>query len=66
MAQHLRTGSVINYGGDVHGPFTYENATVTNITDTYIEFEWTDPTTSQDYVIVRSLSLNAVIVVVTD
>lgn len=33
MAQHLRIGSVINFGT------TYVNATVTNITDAYIELE---------------------------
>jgi hypothetical protein len=33
MAQHLRIGSVINYGT------IYVNATVSNITDAYIELE---------------------------
>lgn len=33
MAQHLRIGSVVNYGT------TYINAVVSNITDTYLELE---------------------------
>lgn len=33
MAQHLREGSVINFGA------LYTNATVTNITDAYLEIE---------------------------
>lgn len=65
MAQHLRVGSVIDYGGSLGTP-TYGNATVTNITGSYIEFEWTDPATSTTYVLVRQWSVNALIVVVTD
>jgi hypothetical protein len=65
--QHLREGSVISLGGSVQGPYTYENAVVTNITDAYLEFEWTDPTDSQTYVMVRSWSATSLVIrVVTD
>lgn len=66
MAQHLRIGSVINYGGNPGGPYAYSNATVTNITDAYIEMEWTNPADSVSYVVVRSWSVTAPLVVVTD
>lgn len=65
MAQHMRIGSVIDYGGAIGSP-TYGAATVTNITTTYIEFEWTDPSTSTPYVLVRPWNANALIVVVSD
>ena len=65
MAQHLREGSVIDYGGTLGSP-QYGGATVTNLTDSYIEFEWTDPSTSTPYVLVRPWSVGALLVVVTD
>lgn len=67
MAQHLREGSVIHYGGAPGSGSTYENAVVVNITPMYLEFEWTDPATSITHSVVRSWSsLSGVITVVTD
>lgn len=65
MAQHLRVGSVIDYGGNLGAP-QYGSALVTNITGSYIEFEWTDPSTSAPYVLVRPWNPSAMISVVDD
>lgn len=65
MAQHLRVGSVVDYGGTLGAPM-YGSALVTNITDAYIELEWTDPATSQSHVLVRPWNPAAIIEVVTD
>lgn len=65
MSQHLRIGSVIGYGGSLDDP-QYGNAVVTNLTDSYIEFEWTDPATTTPYVLVRPWNPGALLVVVTD
>lgn len=65
MAQHLRVGSVVNYGGSLGAP-QYASVVISNITDTYIEFEWTDPVTSAAYVLVRPWNPAALIEVVTD
>lgn len=66
MAAHLRIGSVINWGGTAGGPYSYPNAVVTNITPMYLEFEWTDPATSEVHVLVKTWTLNVVFEVVTD
>lgn len=68
MAQHLRIGSVISFiSGSLQGPYTYENSVVTNITDAYIEFEWTNPADSVTYSVVRPWSIaSQMIMVVTD
>lgn len=61
MAQHLRIGSVINFST------RYTNALVTNITNMYLEIEYTDPSTLQ--VVVKVISWTAAgdaITVVTD
>lgn len=65
MAQHLRVGSVINYGGSLGAP-QYGGAVVTNITDAYLEFEWTDPATSLTHDLVRPWNPAAILEVVTD
>lgn len=48
---HLREGSVILIGGSIQ-------ATVTNITDAYIEYEWMDGSTQ--HITVRSWTGSAV------
>lgn len=65
MAQHLRIGSVINYGGSLGAP-QFGGALVTNVTDAYLEFEWTDPATSVTRVLVRPWNPAVSIEVVTD
>jgi len=65
MAQHLRIGSVVNWGGTLGAP-TYGGAVVTNITDSYVELEWTDPATSNTHVLVRPWNPAAIVEVVTD
>lgn len=61
MAQHLREGSVISY------PSLPAEATVTNLTDAYIEFEYVDPTTSQTVAGVRTwATMTGMITVVSD
>lgn len=67
MAQHLRVGSVVDiYSGGPSGTPNYANATVTNITPAYLEFEWLDPATSTVRALVRSWSNIGVVAVVTD
>lgn len=60
--QHLRIGSVVNWTSS-SGSTTVNGATVTNITDAYIEYETdTDPVT----VHVRPWSFTGRVEVVTD
>lgn len=67
MAQHLRVGSVVDiYSGGPTGTPSYGGVLITNITDSYLEFEWTDPATSTVRVIIRTWALTGTIVVVTD
>lgn len=67
MAQHLREGSVVDvYTGGPSGSPAYAGVTVTNITDSYVEFEWTDPATATVRVMARPWSNGGIIQVVTD
>lgn len=59
MAQHLREGSVILIGGSI-------TATVTNITDAYIEYVWMDGSTERVTVKSWGGSLGLSFEVVTD
>lgn len=61
MAQHLRIGSVINYGS------TYTNAEVTNITAMYLEIEYVDPGTQQTVIrLISWAGASTNVVVVSD
>lgn len=67
MAQHLRIGSVVDlYLGGTSGGPNYAGALVTNIATSYLEFEYTDPATSEVRVLVRPWSGIGLVQVVTD
>lgn len=61
MAQHLRIGSVINFGS------IYVGATVTNITDAYLELEVPVPESDPDIRVIPWASFSySTLMVVTD